>query len=236
MRGARSRRSRSQWAPTRPPRPATPRRSRAPCRAQEGRKTAAPSPRASMRPGCSLGDARRTLHPRAVTGGGVTGAGGPGGRGQVESLLPVTKTANKTPSPPTPPPPADRAGSRPGDRPPARLTAPDCGADAAGCDEVRLRKRDGRWSVNRRVHHRFPGRWSSTAFTRATASSCRSGGRCPRRWGGGGPHPARVAAKHNTLYARPERSLLQARRYALGGPRRSRRRLADDGPIAAAGW
>jgi hypothetical protein len=93
------------------------------------------------------------------------------------------------------------------------LALPDCGVDAAGCDEVRLLNELDGWSVNPRVSIRFSGPVALDSFTKASAFILPL---VPE------PLPTPIGlgqlvwdgASH-TLHARPERALLQARRYAL---------------------
>ena len=93
------------------------------------------------------------------------------------------------------------------------LALPDCGADAAGCDEIRLVNELDGWSVNPRVAIRFSGPVALESVTKASAFILPLAS---------DPLPSPIGldqlvwdgASH-TLYARPERALLQARRYAL---------------------
>jgi fermentation-respiration switch protein FrsA (DUF1100 family) len=93
------------------------------------------------------------------------------------------------------------------------LALPDCGVDAAGCDEIRLVNELDGWSVNPRVAIRFSGPVALDSVTKASAFILPLApeplaspiGLGQLVWDG---------ASH-TLYARPERGLLQARRYAL---------------------
>ncbi|HWP76034.1 MAG TPA: hypothetical protein VNU03_16045, partial [Methylomirabilota bacterium] len=62
---------------------------------------------------------------------------------QVESLLPSDRL--------TVPDPGQATGRR------MTLPLPDCGLDAAGCDEVRLLNELDGWSVNPRIAIRFSG-------------------------------------------------------------------------------
>jgi hypothetical protein len=110
------------------------------------------------------------------------------------------------------------------------LALPDCGVDPAGCDEIRLVNELDGWSINPRVAIRFSGPVALDSITKASAfivplapepvSSPIGLGQLV--WDG---------ASH-TLYARPERVLLQARRYALI----LTTRVLDDGgqPLAPA--
>jgi fermentation-respiration switch protein FrsA (DUF1100 family) len=110
------------------------------------------------------------------------------------------------------------------------LALPDCGVDPAGCDEIRLVNELDGWSVNPRVAIHFSGPVALDSVTKASAfivplapeplSSPIGLGQLV--WDG---------ASH-TLYARPERALLQARRYALV----LTTRVLDDGgqPLAPA--
>ncbi|MFI5327157.1 MAG: hypothetical protein ACHQ7H_13045, partial [Candidatus Rokuibacteriota bacterium] len=93
------------------------------------------------------------------------------------------------------------------------LALPDCDLDAAGCDEIRLVNELDGWSVNPRVAIRFSGPVALDSVTKASAFILPLApeplaspiGLGQLVWDG---------ASH-TLYARPERALLQARRYAL---------------------
>jgi len=123
----------------------------------------------------------------------------PAAAAQVESLLPSDRL--------TVPDPGQATGRR------MALPLPDCGLDAAGCDEVRLLNELDGWSVNPRIAIRFSGPVALDSVTRATAFIV-------PLWAEPLPSPVGLTqlvwdAEHNTLYARPERSLLQARRYAL---------------------
>ncbi len=110
------------------------------------------------------------------------------------------------------------------------LALPDCAVDAAGCDEVRLVNELDGWSVNPRVAVRFSGPVALDSVTKASAFILPL---APE------PMPSPIGlgqlvwdgASH-TLYARPERALLQARRYALI----LTTRVLDDGgrPLAPA--
>jgi len=110
------------------------------------------------------------------------------------------------------------------------LALPDCGVDAAGCDEIRLVNELDGWSVNPRVAIRFSGPVALDSVTKASAFILPLApeplatpiGLAQLVWDG---------ASH-TLYARPERTLLQARRYALV----LTTRVLDDGgqPLAPA--
>ncbi len=93
------------------------------------------------------------------------------------------------------------------------LALPDCAVDPAGCDEIRLVNELDGWSVNPRVAIRFSGPVALESVTKATAfivplvpePLASPIGLGQLVWDQAG----------QTLYARPERSLLQARRYAL---------------------
>ena len=110
------------------------------------------------------------------------------------------------------------------------LAQPDCGVDPAGCDEIRLVNELDGWSVNPRLAMRFSGPVALDSVTKASAfilplvSEPLSSpiGLVQLVWDG---------ASH-TLYARPARVLLQARRYALV----LTTRVLDDGgqPLAPA--
>ena len=110
------------------------------------------------------------------------------------------------------------------------LALPDCGVDPAGCDEIRLVNELDGWSVNPRVAIRFSGPVALDSFTKASAFILPLApeplaspiGLDQLVWDG----------PSQTLYARPERALLQARRYALV----LTTRVLDDGgqPLAPA--
>jgi len=93
------------------------------------------------------------------------------------------------------------------------LGLPDCAVDRAGRDEIRLVNELDGWSVNPRVAVRFSSPVALDSVTKATAFILPLApeplaspiGLAQLVWDG---------ASH-TLYARPERALLQARRYAL---------------------
>jgi hypothetical protein len=93
------------------------------------------------------------------------------------------------------------------------LALPDCTADPAGCDEVRLVNELDGWSVNPRVAVHVSDPIDLASLTRASAFIIPL---VPE------PLPVPIGldqlvwdAAGRTLYARPERALLQARRYAL---------------------
>ena len=93
------------------------------------------------------------------------------------------------------------------------LPPPDCGADPSGCDEVRLINELDGFSVNPRVAMRFSGPIGLESVTRASAFIL-------PLWSEPLPSPIALAQlvwdpESQTLYARPSRSLLQDRRYAL---------------------
>ena len=110
------------------------------------------------------------------------------------------------------------------------LALPDCAVDPAGCDEIRLVNELDGWSVNPRVAIRFSGPVALDSFTKASAFILPLApeplaspiGLGQLVWDG----------TSHTLYARPERALLQARRYALV----LTTRVLDDGgqPLAPA--
>jgi hypothetical protein len=93
------------------------------------------------------------------------------------------------------------------------LALPDCAVDPAGCDEIRLVNELDGFSVNPRVAIRFSGPVALDSFTKASAFILPLApeplaspiGLGQLVWDG----------TSQTLYARPERTLLQARRYAL---------------------
>jgi hypothetical protein len=110
------------------------------------------------------------------------------------------------------------------------LAQPDCGVDPAGCDEIRLVNELDGWSVNPRLAMHFSGPVALDSVTKASAfilplvpePLSSPIGLAQLVWDG---------ASH-TLYARPARALLQARRYALV----LTTRILDDGgqPLAPA--
>jgi dienelactone hydrolase len=144
-------------------------------------------------------------------------AAGAAGAAEVQSVLPSDRQ--------TVPDPRQATGRR------VALALPDCAADAAGCDEVRLLNELDGWSVNPRVAVRFSGPIDLASVTRSSAFILPLSpdplpspiGLGQLVWDGGS----------RTLYARPERALLQARRYALV----LTTRVVDDGgqPLAPAG-
>ena len=124
---------------------------------------------------------------------------GAAGAAEVQALFPSDRQ--------TVPDPRQSTGRR------VALALPDCVTDAAGCDEIRLVNELDGFSVNPRVAMRFSGPVALDSVTKASvfilplapepfASPI---GLDQLVWDG---------ASH-TLYARPERALLQARRYAL---------------------
>jgi len=118
---------------------------------------------------------------------------------EVESLFPSDRL--------TTPDPLQATGRR------VTLPLPDCAADAAGCDEVRLLNELDGFSVNPRMAIRFTGPVTLESLARSAAfllpltpePGVSSIGLAQLVWDG----------ESNTVYARPERALLQARRYAL---------------------
>ena len=118
---------------------------------------------------------------------------------EVEALFPSDRQ--------TVPDPRQATGRR------VALPLPDCRVDAAGCDEIRLVNELDGWSVNPRVAIRFSGPVALDSLTKASAFIVPL---LPEAL----PAPVGLGqlvwdgASH-TLYARPERALLQARRYAL---------------------
>jgi hypothetical protein len=93
------------------------------------------------------------------------------------------------------------------------LALPDCGGEPASCHEVRLVNELDGWSVNPRLAIRFSGPIDLASVTRTSAFILPLS---PE------PLPSPVGlhqlvwdAEQHTLYARPERVLIQARRYAL---------------------
>jgi hypothetical protein len=118
---------------------------------------------------------------------------------QVESLFPSDRL--------TAPDPRQSTGRR------VDLPLPDCAVDAAGCDEVRLLNELDGWSVNPRISVRFSGPIALESLTRASAFVV-------PLWAEPLPSPVGLTrlvwdSESHTLHARPERPLLQTRRYAL---------------------
>lgn len=137
--------------------------------------------------GLSLGPAAGGLHPTAAAAA------------EVQSLFPSDRQ--------TVPDPRQSTGRR------VALALPDCVADPAGCDEIRLVNELDGWSVNPRVAIRFSGPIDLASVTKASAFILPLSAE---------PLPSPVGLTQlvwdgptHTLYARPERTLLQARRYAL---------------------
>jgi hypothetical protein len=133
--------------------------------------------------------------PAAVGGFGPA----PTGAAEVQSLFPSDRL--------TTPDPHEATGRR------VALPLPDCAGDAAGCDEARLLNELDGFSVNPRVAMRLSGPVALESLTRASAFVLPLS-----------PEPGAAAiglgqlvwdGESQTLYARPERVLLQARRYAL---------------------
>jgi hypothetical protein len=145
----------------------------------------------------ALGVSLAAALPLAATGGGLTPAAG--WAAEVQSLFPSDRL--------TTPDPQQSTGRR------VALPLPDCAADAAGCDEARLLNELDGFSVNPRMAIRFNGPIALESLTRATAFLLPL---MPEP----GASPIGLAQlvwdrESNTVYARPERVLLQARRYAL---------------------
>lgn len=118
---------------------------------------------------------------------------------EVQSLFPSDRL--------TAPDPRQSTGRR------VALPLPDCASDGAGCDEVRLLNELDGFSVNPRIVIRFTGPIGLDSLTRANAFIV-------PLWSEPLPSPIGLAqlvwdGESHTLYARPERYLLQARRYAL---------------------
>jgi hypothetical protein len=118
---------------------------------------------------------------------------------QVEWLLPSDRL--------TTPDPNQLTGRR------ITLPPPSCATDASGCDEVTLLNELDGWSVNPRISIRFSGGIALDSITRASAFIV-------PLWSEPMPTPVGLQqlvwdGESQTLHARPERSLLQARRYAL---------------------
>jgi hypothetical protein len=149
--------------------------------------------RASLALGVSLAAAVWLVAP----GGGLAPA--VGWAAEVQSLFPSDRL--------TTPDPQQSTGRR------VALPLPDCAVDAAGCDEIRLLNELDGFSVNPRIAIRFSGPVALESLTRATAfllplisePGAAPIGLAQLVWDG----------ESNTVYARPERLLLQARRYAL---------------------
>jgi hypothetical protein len=118
---------------------------------------------------------------------------------QVEALFPSDRL--------TTPDPRQATGRR------VALPLPDCAADAAGCDEARLLNELDGFSVNPRIAIRFSGPIDLDSLTRSAVFIV-------PLWAEPFPSPIGLAqlvwdGESHTLYARPERYLLQIRRYAL---------------------
>ncbi len=124
---------------------------------------------------------------------------GAAGAAEVQALFPSDRQ--------TVPDPRQSTGRR------VALALPDCGTDAAGCDEIRLVNELDGFSVNPRVAMRFSG---PVALDSVTKSSVFILPLAPEPFASpiGLDQLVWDGASH-TLYARPERALLQARRYAL---------------------
>ena len=123
----------------------------------------------------------------------------PAGAAEVRALFPSDRQ--------TVPDPRQATGRR------VAMALPDCGTDPSGCDEIRLVNELDGWSVNPRVAIQFSDAIDIASLTRASAFILPL---APE------PLPAPIGldqlvwdAPSRTLYARPERTLLQARRYAL---------------------
>ncbi len=118
---------------------------------------------------------------------------------QVEWLLPSDRF--------TTPDPNQLTGRR------IALPPPDCAVDPAGCDEVTLLNELDGWSVDPRISIRFSGPIALDSVTRTSAFIV-------PLWAEPMPSPVALQrlvwdGESLTLHARPERPLLQARRYAL---------------------
>jgi Big-like domain-containing protein len=123
----------------------------------------------------------------------------PAAAAQVESVFPSDRL--------TAPDPRQSTGRR------VALPSPDCGVDAAGCDEIRLLNELDGFSVNPRISVRFSEPIALETLTRAAAFIV-------PLWAEPLPSPVGLTqlvwdAEGHTLHARPERPLLQGRRYAL---------------------
>lgn len=150
----------------------------------------------------------------AIIAGGLQPTGA--AAAEVQALVPSDRQ--------TVPDPRQATGRR------VALALPDCAVDPAGCDEIRLVNELDGFSVNPRVAIRFSGPVALDSFTKASAfilplapePLASPVGLGQLVWDGAG----------HTLYARPERALLQARRYALV----LTTRVLDDGgqPLAPA--
>jgi len=93
------------------------------------------------------------------------------------------------------------------------LPLPACAADPSGCDEVRLLNQLDGFSVNPRVALRFSAPITLDSVTRDSVFIL-------PLWTEPFPSPVGLGqlvwdGETRTLYARPERALLQLRRYAL---------------------
>jgi hypothetical protein len=144
---------------------------------------------------------RLAVGPRAgcLALGLLLAAAGAAGAAEVQALFPSDRQ--------TVPDPRQATGRR------VALALPDCAADPAGCDEVRLLNELDGWSVNPRVAIRFSGPIDLASVTRASAFILPLS---PDPL----PSPIGLAqlvwdGASRTLYARPDRTLLQARRHAL---------------------
>jgi hypothetical protein len=150
----------------------------------------------------------------AIAAGGLPPTGA--AAAEVQALVPSDRQ--------TVPDPRQSTGRR------MALALPDCGVDPAGCDEIRLVNELDGFSVNPRVAIRFSGPVALDSFTKASAFILPLApeplaspiGLGQLVWDG----------TSQTVYARPERALLQARRYALV----LTTRVLDDGgqPLAPA--
>ncbi|MGH7349603.1 MAG: hypothetical protein ACREI6_06275, partial [Candidatus Rokuibacteriota bacterium] len=137
--------------------------------------------------GLALAPATGSLHPTAAVAA------------EVHALFPSDRQ--------TVPDPRQSTGRR------VALALPDCGTDPAGCDEIRLVNELDGFSVNPRAAIRFSGPIDLASLTRASAFILPLSAE---------PLPSPVGLSQlvwdgptHTLYARPERILLQGRRYAL---------------------
>jgi len=124
---------------------------------------------------------------------------GPAAATEVQSLFPSDRQ--------TVPDPRQATGRR------VALAVADCGVDPAGCDETRLVNELDGFSVNPRVAIGFSGPIDLASLTKASAFLLPL---APE------PLPSPIGLSQlvwdgtsHTLYARPERTLLQTRRYAL---------------------
>ena len=180
------------------------------------RPAPAAAPASSLRPVGRAGRPRRQPRARARARGRGGAPRHRGGGRQVQALFPSDRQ--------TVPDPRQSTGRR------VALAMPDCGVDAAGCDETRLVNELDGWSVNPRVAIRFSGRVALDSVTKASAFILPLAPEPLASPIGLGQLVWDGRATRSTLA--PERALLQARRYALV----LTTRVLDDGgqPLAPA--